>query len=746
MPRLVLFLFALLLSACSGNAPPTPDPTVIIPETTKVTDAGTRMALSAYDRASGEMRFSQRTPLLDQLKVNDVLVSEPTSAAPSGYLRKVTAISTQGGAVVLQTTQAKLTEAVSKGVLEAKADLTPDKLQATTILVKGVSITTAPVSGALRPQAGAGENYHFFLHLNHVFVPQAGENVSGSVTVDGTVEFNAGYGVHVGISGCLELPPVCIDSVEAKVGYDEYANLKISGEARGQLGDDLKLATQYYQPYTFFIGPVPVVIVPRIDLYLAASGQVEAKVDFQAGEASVAQLGARWTPADGWKNISGFDLNGDVPVPTFQGTLKPRAGARTTLGFKLYDVAGPEMSLQGGIELDGELHRSPLWRVNGYLKGNVDFKVELPILGTLAEYRVTLFDTSREFRSATNNPPSLQLTAKALPDPNVFPKGSPRTVYTRMPVDLKPGCPGTLGDPYYLADDPEEGCGVAVTLTSDKDGALSFTPTFSTPGVRAITVTVRDRPGLSVSKTFSLNAYNPAPTLTLANSGDPRQGEGYSVALTITDPNEADPGALCAKTTWSVDAPDTLATINGCLQTVTFAATGARQVRVSTTDSEGAVTSKTLTLNVQPPPANPYPRIASRGVYSRDLTGGEVKNCLDVAVLPGSTIDLSQDGCTLSVTGTPPKRFSAKVTVENPQNEALTYDWRLYATGLTEDMLLSSLGTTQTSFELTDPGNNALGTYPCRVTLTINAPDPARSKGPVTVWSGRCTLHYTVVH
>lgn len=221
---------------------------------------------------------------------------------------------------------------------------------------------------------------------------------------------------------------------------------------------------------------------------------------------------------------------------------------------------------------------------------------------------------------------------------------------------------------------------------------------------------MRDRPGLSVSKTFSLNAYNPAPTLTLANSGDPRQGEGYSVALTITDPNEVDPGALCARTTWSVDAPDTLATSTGCLQTVTFGATGARQVRISTTDSEGAITSKTLTLNVQPPPANPYPRIASRGVYSHDLSGGDVKNCIDVAVLSGSTINLSQDGCTLSVTGTPPKRYSAKVTVENPQNEALTYDWRLYATGLTEDILLSSLGTTQTSFELTDPGNNVLGT------------------------------------
>lgn len=52
-------------------------------------------------------------------------------------------------------------------------------------------------------------------------------------------------------------------------------------------------------------------------------------------------------------------------------------------------------------------------------------------------------------------------------------------------------------------------------------------------------------------------------------------------------------------------------------------------------------------------------------------------------------------------------------------------------------------GTTSVTslFELPDFGNTALGTYPCRVELKVNAPDPARSKGPTTYWVGECRYH-----
>ena len=63
------------------------------------------------------MRFTTSTPILDKLAVGDVFVGEPSSAAPAGYLRKVNKISKEGAEVILETSQAKLTDAIHQGTL-----------------------------------------------------------------------------------------------------------------------------------------------------------------------------------------------------------------------------------------------------------------------------------------------------------------------------------------------------------------------------------------------------------------------------------------------------------------------------------------------------------------------------------------------------------------------------------------------------------------------------------------------------
>jgi hypothetical protein len=731
----------------------TPVLPAIIPDTTKVTDASTRSALSAYDKTSGTMRFSQSTPVLASLKPGDVLVSEPSSAAPNGYLRKVTSSRTEGSEMILETTQAKLTEAVSQGTLNANFDLTAANLK-TTNLIEGVTITANALPRGTR--AGIGENYNFKLSFRQVFVPLPDENqnVSGQITIDGTAEFNAGYGVHVGISGCFDLPPVCVDNFETKIGFDQTANLHVSGDVTGQVGKEINVGNQIFQPITFFIGPVPVVIVPRIDFYLSLSGQIEAKFDFQASERAIAQIGARWTPDDGWKNISDFDFNGDIPTPTLTGNLKPRAATRSSASMLLYDVAGPEVSLAAGLELNGQIPGNPTWIVSGFLKGTLGFKVELPILGRVVDYQTTLFDTTREFARSGNTPPTITLTRNALPLPNTFPPNAPRKVIVGLPENFTSGC-GIIPGYYFNVFDLEDGCGIGVTVVSDVDGTLPKKYTFQTEGLRTISVTARDQPGLSVSKTFKLFAYNPAPDLTFANTGDPQQGENYSVAALITDVNELDARTLCANTTWAVDAPDTLKSTVGCLQKVKFATQGPRQVRVTTRDSYGAASSKILTLNVVAPPVNPYPRVTNTSLNSREIkNSGGADFCVTIPVPEGATINLSDKGCLINPTpGQPlPNRYFIGAAIENPSNEVLTYDWVLYAPlsspNYTGNIFDSNIASPNASFELFDPvGGGGIPNPPdinnCTVTLKVNAPDSARSKGPNTEWTGKCRYSAT---
>ncbi|THF70810.1 hypothetical protein E7T06_05515 [Deinococcus sp. Arct2-2] len=722
MNRVGLSLLAVVLAGCGQQSPADPA-APIIPATTKVADADTRAALRAYDPVAGTLTFSASTPTLGAVKVGDVVVSEPSAAAPYGYLRRVQGIRTDNGAVVLDTTQANLTDAITRGSLKVEAELTEADLPADSDLLVGEAVRSA---GTLAPQAGFGQGFRFGKTFNQTFVPLSGPTARGQVKVDGSVGFNAGYGLNFDISPCWSPPFVCLDSFEASVGFDQSARFRVTGEAQGQLGSAVKIGEQVFTPKVFFIAVVPVVVVPRLELYLTAGGEIQASVDFDSGQSATAKVGVRWTDDDGWKPLQGLNVRGDVRPPTFAGALKPRAGIQATTSVTLYGLAGPEASLEGGLELDAKIPRNPAWIVSGYLRGTVGFRAKLPVIGTLANYQSTLFDKAVEFGRSVNSPPRLTLTTV------------PLSVNQGQSTNFRAGC-DNLGTFFYTARDPEDGCNVTVAVQSSLDGTLGPDHTFSSAGVRRITITARDTQGATSRLEFDLNVLNPPPTLTLQYSGDPHQGEAYSVAATISDPDEPTKTDLCNNTTWGVDAPDTLSRVNGCQILVTFGATGSRQVRVSVSDSQGAVTQQAKTFTVLPPLANPYPKITYANVFNRETPRSDSPGCSTRPVFPGEIdLTLRRTGC-----GEPgPTLYFAGIELENPQNEALTYEWKFYVSGPYGEIERGS--STETILNLYDYGNDSRTTTPCRVTLTLNAPDPSRSKS-LTVWSGPCTYHATIL-
>lgn len=298
---------------------------------------------------------------------------------------------------------------------------------------------------------------------------------------------------------------------------------------------------------------------------------------------------------------------------------------------------------------------------------------------------------------------------------------------------------------------------VTLSVSSDKDGSLysgawstdtnalfgpSLKRSFATAGTRTLTLVAKYGSSQS-SASFTLNVVNTAPVLTLDFSGDARQAEPYTITALITDPNETDANKLCANTTWSVDAPDTLSATTGCQVKVTFGTTDTRQVRVATKDSEGLVASKTLELNVLPPAENPFPKITSAGVYSREFVGSDFVFCGTKTVTSGNTIDLRAKGCNISITLPDPQRYFAEVVVENPSGETLSNSWSLYVTYSGAEHLLYT--SSETLFSLYPYGNAFLGTDDCRIAVTVNAPEASRSKSQ-TVWTGKCTYYAGVLN
>jgi hypothetical protein len=157
---------------------------------------------------------------------------------------------------------------------------------------------------------------------------------------------------------------------------------------------------------------------------------------------------------------------------------------------------------------------------------------------------------------------------------------------------------------------------VALTVTSDKDGVLFdgtwlidptlFVPsklnrTFATTGTRTITVTaragIRSRTG-----TFYLNVINTAPVIKLHYYGNPHVGEKFWVTAQILDKNEPDGVAMCANTTWTIDAEADVIypSRGGCRAILRFKNVFGHQLRVTTHDSEGIVAVNAVNLTVLP--------------------------------------------------------------------------------------------------------------------------------------------------
>ena len=183
----------------------------------------------------------------------------------------------------------------------------------------------------------------------------------------------------------------------------------------------------------------------------------------------------------------------------------------------------------------------------------------------------------------------------------------------------------------------------------------------------------------------------------------------------------------------------TLSPASGTSTTYTPPTNAATRTEVTLTATAGSL-SAAATIILLP---NPYPRVISSGLFSLNAVyaGGVPTGCEDEEVAKGETINLAAEGCNLTLPSAPP-RYWAKVEVENPGGEALTYDWRVLdgydAPTVRVVVIDQALGSTSPTFAPHTTGANVRTATNCRVNVKINAPDPIRSKS-FDVWNGKCS-------
>jgi hypothetical protein len=585
--------------------------------------------LSAFDAKAGTMRFSQGTPVVQTLKPGDVLVGEPSSAAPYGYLRKVKTIRVENGQTMLETTQANLTDAISKGALDAKGTLKPSQVHTARALRSGV-----------KPQFGDGFDYEVAIHTVYTPDPPG----KGEVHIDGYVRFNLGYHVGLDISGCLALPPVCLDKFEASAGFDQQSDLKITGNLETPIKKDIDLAEYSFDPIVFFIGPVPVVIVPKVTVSVGVDGQASVQFSYSANEKARLEVGARWTDANGWEDISGKDFFYSIGEPQVQGSVKVKGAVSMEGQLLLYDVAGPGLNTQLGLSFDAQVPRNPFWTLSAFISEDITFVVDLPVIGKIADYSANLLEWSTELARSRNSSPTITVLT------------DPVKLELTNSIDLLPSDYSSI----YKVSDLEDGRVTNVQVVSDRDGPITTrTYKFPSEGSRVITVTATDSQGASASAKFTVNAFNTPPVVSIGvpsvnlpvYRGVSQQVAGSALEINPSTGQFSIPVA-CGQMFWASSVSSD-AMPSSCDGSVTFSTNGPRTLTLMATGKNGAKGSASVNITVTDPPSNLSPVIDE--THIKDRFGNEI---------------IQNQKVTSDVTP-----LSLSVKAHDPENDAITYSW-----------------------------------------------------------------------
>ncbi|GGJ45385.1 hypothetical protein [Deinococcus roseus] len=649
---------ALLLAACGSPTPPPTEPVVApkVNEKTRVVTEETRKALSTFSftnaaacktepdpvknpgadpaQCTAKLVFSKSTPYLANLKVGELMVSEPGPGAPYGYLQKITKITPSGGQVIVETQAASLDEALIEGEFDQKGTLGAADLSS--LSLKAGVVPRGLEKNAIDPQAQS-----FNLNINTVLYDQDGNEstTNDQVRLKGNFNLTVDDGLSYSLKWKKVLGvPIYPNGIYVRMayGFNQSANVRVEAELSTGIEKEIELAKFTFEPITFFIGPVPVVLIPSVRVTSDLKGNISAKMAFGASESVVAQAGFEYN--DGFHDITKFEKNFSTfaEVSAIKGTAE--VGLNLQGEILLYGLVGPYARVRGLVALDAAVPRDPVWTLNAGLRGYVGIHADL-LVKTL-DYDKEIFKQDFEIARSANQKPTVNFKSPA----------NGQTYSQNVKID----------NICFTMDDLETS-NLHLTLSSNLDGQLvsadvsrgNFSSyclpsrSFSTLGTRTLTATVTDKGGLTATDTRSIEIINNPPSVLIAK---PTSGASVYIDTPVLlkgallDANEE---LDCTRFTWKSNVGADELPANNCgTPTATFKTLGSHTLTLEARDSQNALGTTSIAVNVVAQPANLPPDVV--------ITEPEQK--------PGIIPKLPFAGGTMTIKGTITDQDSGNIT------------------------------------------------------------------------------------
>jgi uncharacterized protein (TIGR02145 family) len=273
---------------------------------------------------SFKLVYSGNTAQLQNLKINNIIVSGIVPNAPYGYLRKIVAIQKSGNQYTLITADVPFNEAFKELHVNHTKDFTAED-----------TIT------------GKKESVEFNVDFDNLVIYDGG-SPSKRVTLNGSISFTPSLKVLIDINAFK------LDYAKLEASFVTTIGQQLT--VGGNLGSFSKEVLVYKQPLTPFTIPfTPIVIVPFLVVNVGADGIVSVQVDASCTHENTVTAYMEMKN-DVWESGYNYTAQNTYNFSGVNGSLSAKAFIEPALEFKFYGSNWGKVAL----------------RAQGYLKFNAN--------------------------------------------------------------------------------------------------------------------------------------------------------------------------------------------------------------------------------------------------------------------------------------------------------------------------------------------------------------------------------------
>ena len=266
--------------------------------------------------------------------------------------------------MIIETLDATLEEAIKQGSVSISKRLTPDDIESMSTL-SGVT---------LQYTDGKTIEESIFFDINDVVLHD--DDGDHSTTYD-QIKANGSLELAPNIDFSLVVKDWILQELEYVYNLEENVELEFQVEVElYNFERKYELARLILGTITVLVGPVPVVFLIEMPIYLKCDGSVSVGITTSVTQQAILSAGLRyqdgnWSPVSNLENSFGFEPPRLSAGADFKGYIDP------PLSLLLYGVAGPFATVTPYLKLEADIFATPWWELYGGVDATVGVKVEV---------------------------------------------------------------------------------------------------------------------------------------------------------------------------------------------------------------------------------------------------------------------------------------------------------------------------------------------------------------------------------